>query len=117
MKVSDEAAVMSGGRSVAVAAYEAAQDRRARWIIVLRIVVGIALLAVWELSSGRLVDKLFISSPSAVSGRLWQWLWNGTLWNNLSITNILTAILLIGLVGMLLDLGFARLQRLVTYRD
>ena len=41
--------------------------------------------------------------------------WNE--WNNLSITNILTAILLIGLVGMLLDLGVARLQRLVTYRD
>jgi len=41
--------------------------------------------------------------------------WNE--WNNLSITNILTAILLIGLVGMVLDLAFARLQALVTYRD
>ncbi len=41
--------------------------------------------------------------------------WNE--WNNLSITNILTTILMIGLVGMVLDLGFARLRRLVTYRD
>ena len=41
--------------------------------------------------------------------------WNE--WNNLSISNILTAILAIGLVGMFLDLVFARLQKAVTYRD
>ncbi|MGA0882449.1 MAG: nitrate ABC transporter, permease protein, partial [Burkholderiaceae bacterium] len=41
--------------------------------------------------------------------------WNE--WNNLSIANILVAVLAIGLVGMLLDSGFARLQRAVTYRD
>jgi nitrate/nitrite transport system permease protein len=41
--------------------------------------------------------------------------WNE--WNNLSIANILVAVLAIGLVGMLLDSGFACLQRAVTYRD
>ncbi|HLS84699.1 MAG TPA: ABC transporter permease subunit, partial [Burkholderiales bacterium] len=39
--------------------------------------------------------------------------WNE--WNNLSITNILSGILAIGLVGMVLDLFFARLQKAVTY--
>lgn len=39
--------------------------------------------------------------------------WNE--WNNLSLTNVIFAILTIGVVGMLLDLAFARLQRLVTY--
>ena len=39
--------------------------------------------------------------------------WNE--WNNLSITNILSGILAIGLVGMLLDLVFSRLQKAVTY--
>ena len=39
--------------------------------------------------------------------------WNE--WNNLSLTNVIFAILVIGVVGMLLDLMFARLQRLVTY--
>jgi len=39
--------------------------------------------------------------------------WNE--WNNLSITNILSGILAIGLVGMALDLVFSRLQRAVTY--
>jgi len=41
--------------------------------------------------------------------------WNE--WNNLSITNILTAILAIGLVGMLLDLMMARLTKLVTFPE
>lgn len=39
--------------------------------------------------------------------------WNE--WNNLSLTNVIFAIAVIGVVGMLLDLAFARLQRLVTY--
>ncbi len=39
--------------------------------------------------------------------------WNE--WNNLSLTNVIFAILVIGVVGMLLDLFFARLQRAVTY--
>ena len=41
--------------------------------------------------------------------------WNE--WNNLSLTNVIFAILVIGVVGMLLDLAFARLQRAVTYRE
>jgi len=39
--------------------------------------------------------------------------WNE--WNNLSLTNVIFAILVIGVVGMLLDLSFARLQKWVTY--
>ena len=41
--------------------------------------------------------------------------WNE--WNNLSLTNVIFAILTIGVVGMLLDLAFARLQRAVTWRE
>ena len=39
--------------------------------------------------------------------------WNE--WNNLSLTNVIFAIVMIGIVGMLLDMMFARLQRFVTY--
>jgi len=39
--------------------------------------------------------------------------WNE--WNNLSLTNVIFAIVLIGVVGMLLDLAFAQLQKVVTY--
>ena len=37
--------------------------------------------------------------------------------SNLSLTNVIFAILVIGVVGMLLDMMFARLQRLVRYVD
>ena len=39
--------------------------------------------------------------------------WNE--WNNLSLTNVIFAILVIGVVGMLLDMMFARLQRCLLY--
>ena len=41
--------------------------------------------------------------------------WNE--WNNLSLTNVIFAILTIGVVGMLLDVAFGRLQRLVTWTE
>ena len=39
--------------------------------------------------------------------------WNE--WNNLSLENVIFAILVIGVVGMILDFLFARMQRAVTY--
>ena len=39
--------------------------------------------------------------------------WNE--WNNLSLANVIFAVLVIGVVGMLLDLMFAQLQKAVTY--
>lgn len=41
--------------------------------------------------------------------------WNE--WNNLSLANVIFAILVIGLVGMALDLMFAKAQKAVTYAD
>ena len=41
--------------------------------------------------------------------------WNE--WNNMSITNVIFAILVIGVSGMFLDILFARLQKLVSYVD
>ena len=41
--------------------------------------------------------------------------WNE--WNNLSLTNVIFAILVIGVMGMLLDLVFAKLQKWVTYAE
>ena len=42
-------------------------------------------------------------------------LWNE--WNNLSLSSVIFAIILIGVVGMLLDLAFAKLQKMVSYAD
>lgn len=41
--------------------------------------------------------------------------WNE--WNNLSLTNVIFAIVVIGVMGMLLDLMFAQMQKWVTYAD
>lgn len=41
--------------------------------------------------------------------------WNQ--WNNLSLANVLFAVLLIGVVGMILDLLFTQIQKKVTYAD
>ena len=110
---------MSGGRSVAVAQYEAAQGRRAVMVIVLRILVGVAFLAFWEFASGRLVDKLFISSPSAVFTRLGKWIMDGTLVNHLSITLYATfwGFLIGSVVGFTLGLLFGRFKALADVLD
>ena len=42
-------------------------------------------------------------------------LWNE--WNNLSISSVIFAIVMIGIVGMLLDIAFAKLQKAVSYAD
>jgi len=120
MKTSDdEAAVMSGGRSVAVAQFEAAEGRRTRWILVLRLLVGIVFLAFWEYASGRLIDKLFISSASAVFTRLGKWVMDGTLVNHLSITLYATmwGFLIGSFVGFALGLLFGRFRALAEVLD
>ena len=69
----------------------------------MRISIGIAWLVI-------------VAAEMLVGGTgIGYFVWNE--WNNLSITNIFTAILVIGLVGMLLDTALARLARLVSYRE
>jgi nitrate/nitrite transport system permease protein len=38
-------------------------------------------------------------------------------WNNLDISGVIFAILVVGMVGMILDSGFNRLAGLVTYQE
>jgi nitrate/nitrite transport system permease protein len=69
----------------------------------MRISVGIAWLVI-------------VAAEMLVGGTgIGYFVWNE--WTNLSITNIISAILLIGLIGMLLDLLLGRLTRAVTYRE
>jgi nitrate/nitrite transport system permease protein len=67
----------------------------------MRISIGIAWLVI-------------VAAEMLVGGTgIGYFVWNE--WNNLSITNILSGILAIGLVGMALDFLFGRLQKVVTY--
>jgi nitrate/nitrite transport system permease protein len=67
----------------------------------MRISIGIAWLVI-------------VAAEMLVGGTgIGYFVWNE--WNNLSIANILSGILAIGLVGMLLDFMCSRLQKAVTY--
>jgi nitrate/nitrite transport system permease protein len=69
----------------------------------MRISIGIAWLVI-------------VAAEMLVGGTgIGYFVWNE--WNNLSITNVITAILFIGVVGMALDQLMARLQRAVAYAD
>ena len=69
----------------------------------MRISIGIAWLVI-------------VAAEMLVGGTgIGYFVWNE--WNNLSITNVITAILVIGLVGMVLDQALARLTRLVTFPE
>jgi nitrate/nitrite transport system permease protein len=69
----------------------------------MRISIGIAWLVI-------------VAAEMLVGGTgIGYFVWNE--WNNLSITNVITAIFVIGLVGMMLDQILARLTRLVTFPE
>jgi len=69
----------------------------------MRISIGIAWLVI-------------VAAEMLVGGTgIGYFVWNE--WNNLSITNVITAILVIGLVGMVLDQILARATRLVTFPE
>ena len=69
----------------------------------MRISIGIAWLVI-------------VAAEMLVGGTgIGYFVWNE--WNNLSISNVITAILFIGMVGMALDQLMAKLQRTVAYAD
>ena len=69
----------------------------------MRISIGIAWLVI-------------VAAEMLVGGTgIGYFVWNE--WNNLSITNVITAILVIGFVGMMLDQMLARLGRFVTFPE
>jgi nitrate/nitrite transport system permease protein len=78
----------------------------------MRISMGIAWLVI--VAAEMLVGGTGVAAEMLVGGTgIGYFVWNE--WNNLSLTNVIFAILVIGLVGMVLDLLFARLQKAVTY--
>lgn len=69
----------------------------------MRISIGIAWLVI-------------VAAEMLVGGTgIGYFVWNE--WNNLSITNVIVAILVIGVMGMILDQTLARCQRAITYPD
>ncbi|GAN64482.1 nitrate/sulfonate/bicarbonate ABC transporter permease [Acetobacter indonesiensis NRIC 0313] len=87
---------------------------RRLWLIILpasaptivtgmRVGLGIAWLAI-------IAAEMLVGSSG-----IGYFVWNQ--WNNLSISNVILAVLLIGITGMILDTTFAALQRRVSYAE
>ncbi|OUJ00828.1 nitrate ABC transporter permease [Acetobacter cibinongensis] len=87
---------------------------RRLWLIILpasaptivtgmRVGLGIAWLAI-------IAAEMLVGSSG-----IGYFVWNQ--WNNLSISNVILAVLLIGITGMILDTAFAALQRSVSYAE
>lgn len=55
-------------------------------LLVYRLIFGAFLLAFWELSSGRLIDPFWVSSPSAVFKYLYGVFADGSIYGHLAIT-------------------------------
>lgn len=80
-------------------AADARSDRRERVGVVLgRIGVGVAFLALWEAVSGPVWDEFFLSKPSLIAARFLELAGEGELWTDLRVTMTETAIGLV--VGM-----------------
>ncbi|MCG4261087.1 ABC transporter permease subunit [Acetobacter senegalensis] len=87
---------------------------RGLWLIILpaaaptivtgmRVGLGIAWLAI-------VAAEMLVGSSG-----IGYFVWNQ--WNNLSLSNVILAVLLIGVTGMILDIAFAALQRSVSYAE
>jgi NitT/TauT family transport system permease protein len=55
-------------------------------LLLYRLLFGLLLLTLWELSSGRLIDPFWVSSPSRVFGYLWEVTADGSIFGHLTIT-------------------------------
>ncbi len=81
-------------------------------MLVYQAVLGIGILAAWQLISGRLVKEIFVSSPVLVAERLVELFFTGEIWLHLQVTMVEFGMgYLIGAVGgVVLGVGLARTQ-------
>jgi NitT/TauT family transport system permease protein len=84
-----------------------------------RLLLGLLLLAGWELISGRIIDAFWISSPSKVFAYLWQVVRDGSIFGHLAVTLYETVVgFLIGAVtGIGVGFLLARRQTLAQVLD
>lgn len=55
-------------------------------VLTLRLVIVAGLLVAWELASGHLVSRYWLSSPSLIAAKLWSWVADGSIWMHLVAT-------------------------------
>src|SRR5438093_5694031 len=55
-------------------------------LLIYRLLFGLTLLTLWELSSGRFIDPFWVSSPSRVFVYLWEVTADGSIFGHLAVT-------------------------------
>lgn len=90
-----------------------------RVVLIWRLMVVLAVLALWEFASGRLVSPFFISSPSDVGAKLWAMIASGKLAFHASYTALhaLGGFALGAAAGMSAGMVLGRWQRLAEVLD
>lgn len=86
-----------------------------RWRTIRRVILPAAapnIVAGLRVSLG-IAWLVIVAAEILLSGGIGYFIWNE--WNNLKITSIITAILIVGLVGLLLDRLFSLLQTRVSF--
>lgn len=88
-------------------------------LLVGRLAIVAALLGFWELGSGHILPKVWISSPSAIFAQLLRWVNDGSLWGHLAATLSAAGIgyTLGAACGILSGLGlglFPRIERIAA---
>lgn len=66
------------------------RPKRSLWkltqVPLLRIAIGVVMISLWELSSGRFVAEAFVSRPGIVAAKIWEIISDGTAWFHLERT-------------------------------
>ena len=98
------------------------QDVRPRAPVVLlwQILVGIAVVALWQgLVAARLLDPFFVSRPSAIAARIGEWVTTGMLWGHLITTleESLLGLVAGAILGISLGFGLGRAPLLAAVCD
>ncbi len=84
-----------------------------------RILFGLALLAAWELASGRVIDPFWVSSPSRVFAFLWGTIRDGSIFGHLGVTlyETVTGFVIGAVAGIAFGFLLARRQTLAQVLD
>ena len=99
----------TGEKSSRYAALES--SRRGIPMIVWQLLVGVAILALWQMAAVfELVDPFFVSKPSDVIDQIGEWIASGYIWPHLAITmqEALLAFAIGVLLGVVVGFLFAR---------
>ncbi len=87
---------------VSVVASRSVQPR-AHVVLAQQVTFLVALLAVWQFSSGRLIPAFYISSPADITRIVWKWLADGSIWLHIGAT--VTTLFIGYAVGALLGIA------------